>query len=362
MTERVVDDRQWMRRALALARRGWGQVSPNPLVGAVVVRDHVAVGEGWHARFGDAHAEPVALAQAGEAARGATLYVTLEPCAHHGKQPPCVDAILASGIARVVVAARDPNPVASGGVERLRAHGVQVDVGVCARAARAMNAPFFFALQHTDRPYITLKLACTIDGAIADHARTRGWFTGDASRRAVHALRASADAIAVGRDTVLIDDPALTVREGYAPRVAPARVVVARHGRVPATSQLVRTAREVPVWVLGAPPADERASLEARGVTVLPAASLAEGLTALRARGVHHLMVEGGATLAGALLDEGMVDRLVIFRAPLVLGAGALPAFAGLHGRTLATAVRLRPRVRRRLGDDLLEIYSVTRR
>ncbi|MCU0635945.1 MAG: bifunctional diaminohydroxyphosphoribosylaminopyrimidine deaminase/5-amino-6-(5-phosphoribosylamino)uracil reductase RibD [Gemmatimonadaceae bacterium] len=361
MNERVVDDKTWMRRALRLARRGWGQVSPNPLVGAVVVRDHVAVGEGWHAAYGAAHAEPVALAAAGDAARGATLYVTLEPCAHHGKRPPCVDAILASGVARVVIATRDPNPVAAGGVERLRQAGLEVDIGSCEAAARAMNAPFLHAVTSVTRPYITLKLALTVDGAIADHRRTPGWFTGARARRAVHALRAAADAIAVGRGTAEIDDPALTVREGYVPRVPPTRVVFSRAGALPESGSLVRTAREVPVWLVGTPSAERQAALEAAGVTVLPAPTLEAGLRALRERGVHHLFVEGGATLAGALMEAGVVDRLVIFRAPLVLGGGALPAFAGLPGRTFADAVRLRPRVRRRLGDDLLEVYTVER-
>jgi diaminohydroxyphosphoribosylaminopyrimidine deaminase/5-amino-6-(5-phosphoribosylamino)uracil reductase len=359
MTSRVVDDRVWMRRAFALARRGWGQVSPNPMVGAIVVRDHVAVGRGWHARYGLAHAEAMALAEAGSASQGATLYVTLEPCAHHGKQPPCVNAVIASGVTRVVVASPDPNPEARGGIARLREAGIVVDVGIGEAAARALNAPFFFAHQGATRPYVTLKLAVTVDGAIADHRRTPGWFTGPESRRAVHALRASADAIAVGRRTVVDDDPALTVREGWQPRVPPIRVVLARTGGLPSSSQLVRTASSVPVWFVGTPAAADARSLQAAGVTVIPASTLAASLEALRVLGIRHLFVEGGATIAGALLEAGLVDRLVIFRAPLVLGTGALPAFAGLGARSWANAVRLHPRVRRRIGDDLLEIYTM---
>jgi diaminohydroxyphosphoribosylaminopyrimidine deaminase/5-amino-6-(5-phosphoribosylamino)uracil reductase len=361
MAGRTPDDRFWMRQALRLARRGWGQVAPNPLVGAVVVRDHLAVGHGWHARYGEAHAEPVALARAGAAARGATLYVTLEPCAHRGKQPPCVEAILAAGIARVVVAVADPNPVAAGGIARLRDAGVVVDVGLGAAAAQALNAPFFHAHGGAERPYVTLKLACTLDGAIADRSRGPGWFTGAPARRLVHRLRAGADAVAVGIGTALADDPALTVREGRMPRVPPVRVVFDRHGRLPLDGQLARTAGEVPVWTVGGASPERRAALGARGVTVLEATTLAEGLAALRRRGIRHLLVEGGATLAGALVEAGLADRLVIFRAPLLLGDGALPALAGLPSRRLADAVRLVPRRRRAVGDDALEVYTFPR-
>jgi diaminohydroxyphosphoribosylaminopyrimidine deaminase/5-amino-6-(5-phosphoribosylamino)uracil reductase len=346
-----------MRRALRLARRGWGQVSPNPLVGAVVVRDGALVADGWHARFGEPHAETMALRAAGARAKDATLYVTLEPCNHFGKQPPCTDAVIEAGIARVVMATRDPNPMARGGLRRLERAGIIVDVGIGGAASRAMNAPFHFAWSGAPRPFVTLKLALTIDGALADAARTPGWFTSAASRRAVHAMRASADAIAVGRATLAIDDPALTVREGWSPRVPPARVVFSRSGEIPLASRLVRTAGETPVWAVGRPANGE--ALRDAGVTLLSADTLTEGMAALHARGIRHLFVEGGATLGGALLDAGFVDRLVIFRAPLVLGAGALPAFAGLGTRDWANAVRFRPRVRRPIGDDLLEIYTV---
>ncbi|MGH7632905.1 MAG: bifunctional diaminohydroxyphosphoribosylaminopyrimidine deaminase/5-amino-6-(5-phosphoribosylamino)uracil reductase RibD, partial [Gemmatimonadaceae bacterium] len=212
-----------MRRALALARRGWGQTAPNPLVGAVIVRDGRTVGEGYHARYGAPHAEIMALRAAGEGARGATMFVTLEPCAHHGHTPPCADALLAAGIVRVVVAARDPNPVAAGGVERLQAAGVTVDVGLEGAVAQEMNAAFLHAFSAI-RPWVTLKLAVSLDGAIADAAGRSRWITGERARRVVHRLRAQSDAIAVGIGTVLADDPALTVRDAPAPRVAPLRV------------------------------------------------------------------------------------------------------------------------------------------
>ncbi|HEU4631831.1 MAG TPA: bifunctional diaminohydroxyphosphoribosylaminopyrimidine deaminase/5-amino-6-(5-phosphoribosylamino)uracil reductase RibD [Gemmatimonadaceae bacterium] len=352
-------DRAYMRRALALARRGWGRTAPNPMVGAVVVRDGRIVGEGWHAEYGGPHAEVVALAAAGELARGATLYVTLEPCAHHGKTPPCTDAILRNGIARVIVAARDPNPAAAGGLARLAAAGVRVEAGVEEAAARELDPPFFFRFR-ADRPWVTLKLALSVDGAIADHTRRPGWLTSPASRRQVHRLRAAADAVAVGIGTALADDPALTVRGVRAPRVPPRRVVFDREARLPLTSRLVRTAHDVPTLVLAARDDTARASaLRAAGVEVLAAATLDEAMRALAVRDVRSLLVEGGAALAGALLDRRLVDRLVIFQAPLLLGAGALPAFATAPARTVREARRLRVLSRRALADDLMTVYAL---
>src|SRR6476661_5968049 len=205
------DDGAFMRRALALAARGWGRTAPNPMVGAVVVRDGVVVGEGWHAEYGGPHGEVEALRAAGDRARGATIYVTLEPCNHHGKTPPCTDALLAAGVRRVVVACDDPSPVARGGAQRLHEAGVEVTLGVEEQAARELNAPFFHALA-SDRPFVRLKLALSLDGAIADHSRQPGWLTGELARREVHRMRAGSDAIAVGIGTVLADDPELTVR------------------------------------------------------------------------------------------------------------------------------------------------------
>jgi diaminohydroxyphosphoribosylaminopyrimidine deaminase / 5-amino-6-(5-phosphoribosylamino)uracil reductase len=349
-----------MRRALRLAQRGWGQTAPNPLVGAVVVRDGVVVGEGWHERWGGAHAEVEALRAAGERARGATVYVTLEPCNHHGKTPPCTDALLAAGVRRVVVAAADPNPIAAGGAERLRAAGVEVAVGVEAGAAVEMNAPFFHAIR-SDRPWVTLKLALSIDGALADHTRRPGWLTGPRSRREVHRLRAGSDAVAVGIGTALADDPLLTVRDAPAPRVPPLRIVFDRAGRLPPTSRLVRSLAEGPVAVVSAdPPPDGAQRLEEGGVTLVPAGSIDEALRALRARhGVRALLVEGGAGLASSLWDRGVVDRLIIFQAPVVLGAGALPAFVGASGARAEQARRLPVVERRALGDDLMTTYAV---
>ncbi|MEO7963566.1 MAG: bifunctional diaminohydroxyphosphoribosylaminopyrimidine deaminase/5-amino-6-(5-phosphoribosylamino)uracil reductase RibD [Gemmatimonadaceae bacterium] len=355
------DDAKFMRRALSLAERGWGQVSPNPLVGAVVVRDGKAVGEGFHAAFGEAHAEVAALAKAGALAHGATVYVTLEPCAHYGKTPPCVDALLAAGVRRVVVATLDPNPVSAGGVERLRDAGVEVTTGVCEEEARELNAPFLHTVT-TARPWVTLKLAVSLDGAIADHLRRPGYLTGVESRREVHRLRAQHDAVGVGMGTVLADDPRLTVRDSHTPRVAPIRVVFSRSGRLPVTSFLARTAQEIPVVVLAneSDPAYE-VTLHSLGVELLSVASIGEGLRELRSRGVHSILVEGGARLAGELLFEHHVDRLVLFSAPVILGAGALNAFLLAPSQRTEFAERLRVVRRQEMGDDLMTVYAFER-
>lgn len=355
-------DARHMRRALQLARRGEGWTAPNPMVGAVVVRDGVVVGEGWHQRYGGPHAEVHALAAAGDAARGATAYVTLEPCNHHGKTPPCTEALLRAGVARVVIAVADPFPAAAGGAARLRAAGVWVEEGLLEGEARELNAPFLHAALGADRPWVTLKLALSLDGAIADHTRGPGWITGRASQRLVHRMRAGVDAVAVGIGTALADDPALTVRHARAPRVPPLRVVFDRGLRLPTHGQLARGAREVPVAVVcrRAPDRDRAAALEALGVRVVPAADAAEGLRTLRRElGVRSLLVEGGAGVSGGLWHADLVDRLVIFQAPVVLGEDALRPFAGVRGLRAETAPRLPVIGRRALGADLMTAYAV---
>lgn len=352
-----------MRRALDLARRGWGQTAPNPMVGAVVVDDGVVVGEAFHARFGEAHAEVVALEQAGERARGATLYVTLEPCAHHGKTPPCADAVIAAGVRRVVIAGEDPNPEAAGGAARLREAGIAVEVGVEAEAARELNAAFFHAFA-SDRPWIILKLATSLDGAIADASRTRGsgghWLTGDESRREVHRMRAGVDAIAVGVGTVLADDPMLTVRDAPAPRVAPRRVIFDSALRTPLGAGVVRGARIVPTTVLArrADP-ERREAMAAAGVDVRVYETLGAALRGLAADGIRSMLVEGGARVAASLLEQAMVDRLVIFQAPVVLGADALNAFAHLSSSAAAALGHLRVIERVTLGSDLKTTFAL---
>jgi diaminohydroxyphosphoribosylaminopyrimidine deaminase/5-amino-6-(5-phosphoribosylamino)uracil reductase len=354
----VPDDGAWMRRALALAERGWGQTAPNPMVGAVVVRDDEVVGEGWHGQFGGPHAEVEALRAAGERARGATLYVTLEPCAHHGKTPPCTEAILAAGVRRVVAATEDPSPAAQGGALRLRDAGVDVLVGVEASRARELNAPFFHALR-SDRPFVQLKLALSLDGALADHSREPGWLTGEAARREVHRLRAGVDAIAVGIGTVLADDPELTVRHAAPPRVAPTRVVFDTSARLPRTSKLAHGASQIPVIVVcWAPEPAHAAALEHTGVTLLHAATARDALVALRQRDVRSVLVEGGAALASAFLQEALVDRLIIFRAPLVLGSGALNAFGAMPPVRAGEAPRWRLIRSQRFEDDEMTVYA----
>lgn len=350
-----------MRRALALAERGWGHTAPNPMVGAVVVAGNDVVGEGYHARYGEAHAEVVALREAGERARGATMYVTLEPCAHFGKTPPCADAVIDAGITRAVIAVRDPSDVARGGVERLREAGVRVELGVERDAALELNAAFFNA-HASERPWITLKLALSADGAIADPSGVHRWITGPMSRAEVHRLRAQYDAIAVGVGTVLADDPSLTVRDAPAPRVAPARIVFDSGLRIPPASVLVRTAREVPTIVVArpgdAPSANAQALAEA-GVEVLFAASSLAAFRMLRDRGIRSVFVEGGARLAGSLLGESLVDRLIIFRSPLVLGRAAPKAFAYAPPGFEASIGALRVIDDRRFGEDAMTVYAL---
>jgi diaminohydroxyphosphoribosylaminopyrimidine deaminase/5-amino-6-(5-phosphoribosylamino)uracil reductase len=319
-----------MERALHLAHAGWGRVSPNPLVGAVVVNGGQVVGEGAHREFGGPHAEIEALAHAGDRARGADLYVTLEPCAHFGKTPPCVDAIIAAGVTRVIIAVRDPNPSAGGGVERLRTAGIHVDIGTRSAEATELNAVFLNSFR-LDRPWVTLKLAISLDAAIASSSGTTTWLTGPPARHRVHHLRAGSDAVAVGMGTVLADDPLLTVRDAAPPRVPPVRVIFSRHGRLPLTSRLAQGTHEAPVIVFAeSPDVSYDHSLRGLGVDVMTASSLTESLQALRGRGIQSLLVEGGASLTASFLEADLVDRMILFQAPVLLGKEALPAFGSL--------------------------------
>ena len=351
-------DEAFMRRALELARLGWGQTAPNPLVGAVIVRDGTVVGEGYHARFGERHAEPRALEAAGERARGATMYVTLEPCAHTGKTPPCVEAILRSGIARVEIATADPNPVAAGGMHKLRSAGVDVRVGMLEAEARELNAAWVHALTST-RPWVTLKMAVSLDCAIADRTETTTRITAGPARRYAHALRAGHDAVAVGMGTVRTDDPQLTVREVAPPRVPPTRVVFSRAARLSLTSTLANSIAQGPVIVTGhsIDPEYERA-LRDHGVEVLLSSGLGEMLTALRARDIRSILVEGGAGIAGELLAAHLVDRLVLVQAPIILGQRSLNAFSMAPSVTGAEARRWRVVSREVFGDDIATTYA----
>ena len=352
-------ERAFMRRALALAARGWGQTAPNPMVGAVVIRDGVVVGAGFHARYGEAHAEAAALAQAGDRARGADVFCTLEPCNAQGQQPPCSTALVAAGVRRVVAAIRDPNAAKSHSAEALRAAGIAVEFGLEDEAARELNAPFLHWAGGATRPFITLKLAISLDGAIAAADRERGWLTGSAARKRVHRLRAGADAIAIGIGTALADDPALTVRGVRKPRVAPLRLVFDRSARLPLASQLAKTARRVPTAIITTNAASSCAiALAGKGVAAIEAADLNSAMSALQARGVRHLLVEGGATLAGALLGSNLVDRLVIFQAPVLLGMGALGAFSAVPSCSTQEMARWRVVERAEFADDAMTVLA----
>jgi diaminohydroxyphosphoribosylaminopyrimidine deaminase/5-amino-6-(5-phosphoribosylamino)uracil reductase len=268
--------------------------------------------------------------------------------------------LIAAGVRRVVVSMRDPNPVAAGGLEALARAGIETEVGLEGDAARELNAPFIFA-QHSDRPWITLKLAVSIDGAVTDARRSPGFLTGEAARREVHYLRAGSDGVAVGIETALADDPELTVRLAPSPRVAPSRIVFDRTARLPLDSRLARTAADVPVIVVAERPDPARkARLEAAGVVVLQVSALDEGFRALRRRGIRSLLVEGGPKLASALYAASAVDRLIIFQAPVVLGAGALPAFGDAPAATAAAAKRLPVVDRRSFGDDTMTVYALS--
>jgi diaminohydroxyphosphoribosylaminopyrimidine deaminase/5-amino-6-(5-phosphoribosylamino)uracil reductase len=330
------------------------------MVGAVVVRDGVVVGEGYHARYGDAHAELVTLKAAGDRARGSTMYVTLEPCNHFGKQPPCTEAILEARVKRVVIAAADPTALAGGGARHLADYGVQVDFSVEEVAARELNAPFFFAATNPTRPWVTLKLALSSDGKMNDPSGERRWISNELSRKEVQRLRANVDAIAVGLGTVRADDPQLTARGSIRPRVPPMRVVFDRNAETPLESTLVRTAKETPTVVFAHhPPVTRLAALHNAGVDVFEAEDLPAALEALHGFEVQHLLVEGGARVARELLRQNLVDRLIIFHSPITLGTGALGPFDELPGDFRETLSKL-PIVRRaEFGEDVMSAYAL---
>ena len=343
-------DADGMARALALAERGRGFVEPNPLVGAVVVHDGRLVGEGWHQRYGQAHAEVNALAAAGESARGATLYVTLEPCCHFGKTPPCTDAVIAAGITRVVAAMSDPFPQVSGkGAELLRQAGVVVDVGLCEAEARRLNAPYLKLLAR-GRPYVHAKWAMTLDGKIATRTGDSKWISNEASRRRVHELRGRMDAIVVGVGTVLADDPLLTARPPGT-RMA-VRVVLDHHGRTPTTSKLAQTARETPTWIVTA--GEPALRLGVLGCEIHSLPDVGALLDEMGRRRMTNVLVEGGAEVLGSFLDAGAIDEVHVFVAPrLAGGASAKTAIGGTGVERIAEAFLLSPARIELIGDDV---------
>ncbi|WP_206419721.1 bifunctional diaminohydroxyphosphoribosylaminopyrimidine deaminase/5-amino-6-(5-phosphoribosylamino)uracil reductase RibD [Minwuia thermotolerans] len=359
-------DRRHMAHALMLARRGLGQVAPNPAVGCVLVADGRVIGRGWTQPGGRPHAETEALARAGVAARGSTAYVTLEPCSHHGVTPPCAEALAAAGVARVVIAMTDPDERVNGrGVEMLRDAGVEVVTGVLSDQAAALNRGF--VLQRTaNRPMVTLKLATTLDGRIATGAKDAKWITAGAARQRGHLLRASHDAILIGAGTALADDPELTCRlPGLAQR-SPVRVVLDSRLSIPPSGRLVDTAAQTPLYVFCGMEADpaRAAALEARGARLFRFDVSASGVPApgdvlrsLAEAGITRLLIEGGARVAAAFVAADLVDELAWFRAATLIGGDGLPAIGGFGLEKLADVPRFRRAAIAHFGDDVLETY-----
>ena len=351
-----------MERALELAGQALGAVSPNPAVGAVIVKDGRIVGEGRTQPPGQAHAEVVALAQAGEAARGAAMYVTLEPCAHHGRTPPCIDAVIEAGLSAVHVATLDPDPRTNGkGADLLRAANIEVTVGEGEEAAKETIEAFAKHVT-TGLPFVTAKFAMSIDGKVATATGASRWISGDESRRRAHHLRATSDAVMVGIGTVLADDPRLTVRDVPVRGAQPLRVVIDSNGRLPSASAMLAEPGETLVFTAAGRAAEAGSKAASVATSGDDAVDLAEAMAHLGARGATSVLVEGGPTLLGALFDAGLVDKVVAFVAPVVLGGAAAPGPVGGAGiSAIADALRLE-RVRyAQAGDDMMVTGYVAR-
>ncbi|MGC1559130.1 MAG: bifunctional diaminohydroxyphosphoribosylaminopyrimidine deaminase/5-amino-6-(5-phosphoribosylamino)uracil reductase RibD [Bradyrhizobium sp.] len=362
-------DQRFMQLALTLGRRGLGRTWPNPAVGAVVVKDGVIVGRGWTRPGGRPHAEPVALAQAGDAARGATLYVTLEPCSHFGKSPPCTDAVIAAGIKRVVSAIEDPNPeVAGQGHARLRAAGIAVDIGVGAADAARDHAGHFRRIRD-NRPHVILKLAVSTDDKIAAAGRKPVAISGEAASVRTHLLRAQCDAVLVGIGTVLADDPLLTCRLPGMEAWSPVRVVLDSALRIPPTSRLVQSARATPLWVMttGLGEAAAATMLGAAGAQVIRLATtstprrapnLSAVLRTLAERGITRLLVEGGARVASSFVAAGLIDEFWLLRGESSIGADGVAALDRLPLASITKSPGFHVRGSENLDKDTLTIYE----
>jgi diaminohydroxyphosphoribosylaminopyrimidine deaminase/5-amino-6-(5-phosphoribosylamino)uracil reductase len=359
-----------MRRALELAARGLGLAPPNPMVGALVASDGEVVGEGWHEGPGTAHAEIRAVRAAGDRARGATLYVTLEPCSHQGRTPPCAPVVAGSGVSRVVVGTRDPNPVVDGrGLAHLRAEGLDVAEGICGEEARDLVAGFSKHVT-TGLPFVRLKLAMSLDGKVAARDGSSRWITGEAARRDAHRLRAAAGAIVVGVGTVVSDDPALTVRlDGYRGR-QPLRVVLDGNGRTPPDAAVLGRDAPTLVFTTASAPSERRTAWESAGAEVLVEGGaagsshldLARVAELLGARDVQEVLIEGGPTIAWSALEGGLVDRLVVYVAPkLIGGVGAPSALGGSGIASIADAFPISIVSVERLEEDLKVVADVHR-
>ncbi len=363
----AASDAAYMAMALRLARRGLGQVWPNPAVGCVIVREDRVVGRGWTQPGGRPHAESEALAVAGEAARGATAYVSFEPCSHHGKTPPCAEALIKAGVTRVVSAMEDPDPRVSGrGHARLKAAGVTLLDGVGRAEAAELNQGFVLRIRE-GRPLVTLKLAMSLDGRIATHRGESQWITGEQARERAHLLRAEHDGVMVGSGTAIADNPKLTVRLPGLQDRQPVRLVADGSLALPLTQELVRTAGEVPTWLLTRSDVERqrRRAFEETGVEVITVEGaegtpldLAAALQALGERGLTRVLVEGGGRLAASLLAAGLVDHLVVFQAGVAIGGDGMPGIGGLGLERLTEAPRFKRRSATPVGQDLMVQYS----
>jgi diaminohydroxyphosphoribosylaminopyrimidine deaminase / 5-amino-6-(5-phosphoribosylamino)uracil reductase len=360
------DDERFMALALALGRRGLGNTWPNPAVGAVVVKDGSIAGRGWTQPGGRPHAETEALRRAGSASRGATLYATLEPCSHHGRTPPCADAIIAAGIARVVSAIEDPNPdVAGQGHARLRAAGIAVDIGVKAKDAARDNDGHIRRIRDR-RPRVALKLAVSADGKAGLAGRKPVAITGEAANAHVHLMRAMHDAILIGIGTALSDDPLLTCRLPGMEKRSPVRVVLDRDLRLSASSRLATTARETPVWILAAAetPRETESALRDAGVEIIRVAADAKGvdlapaLRLLADKGITRLLVEGGPTVASSFLHADLIDEAILLRGPKTIGPAGIDALDGLPLDALTASARLTLAGQDKLGADTIQFYE----
>jgi diaminohydroxyphosphoribosylaminopyrimidine deaminase / 5-amino-6-(5-phosphoribosylamino)uracil reductase len=360
---RPSNDNEFMRMALELAARGAGYVAPNPMVGAVVVQEGRVVGTGYHQAVGGPHAEVHAIDDAGDLARGATLYVTLEPCNHHGRTPPCTHKILAAGLQRVVVAVADPNPdVAGGGNAYLKDQGLQVLCGVCREQALRLNESFF-KYARTKIPFVVLKMAATLDGRIATRTGDARWVTGPEARARVHALRHAMDAIMVGVGTVKVDDPELTTRLEAGRGVDATRIILDTHLRMPDTARMLQQASVAETWVVCGPAAapDNRKRLADQGAVIVEA-GLADGridlaalMRILGARGITSLLIEGGAQVASAALNAGILDKVFFFYAPKILGGDdGIPMCSGPGPEKMRESLPLHRVEVERVGADVL--------
>ena len=354
MTQFSTTDHAMMARALRLAERGAYTTKPNPMVGCVLAQGDEVVGEGWHQRKGGPHAEVFALQAAGERARGATAYVTLEPCAHHGSTPPCADALVAAGVGRVVCAMRDPFPQVDGaGFDRLRAAGIAVECGLMEAQARELNRGFLSRIER-GRPWLRIKLAMSLDGRTAMASGDSKWISGEAARRDVHQWRARSGAIVTGAGTVLADDPQLTVRLEDATEFVPPLRVVLDPGLATVARGRVREG-DAPTLYLHAPDTKPPRSMDAERAAVPVQGGrfdLDAVLALLAARGINEVQLEAGATLAGAFLSAGLVDELLLYIAPVLLGERARPLFDGLHIDAMTERLQLQAIDSRRIGDD----------